>query len=121
MPYVGGLSRFPLSAVGNPPETPLPSVTDGVAGIPELGGDPGVKAVLVKPPESPLMDPVGHLTTKLEIKTPVINGPGPVGGQEDSLIRVCNEVIETPLSRLQVDIGHSDEGYPVPPFCSHRS
>src|SRR5436309_1914713 len=77
-----GLSRLALAAVRRAPHRPRLGPAHGVAGAPELRGDPRVVGISVQLGQPAVLDPPGHLAPELEVDPLVVDGPRPVGGHE---------------------------------------
>src|SRR5205823_2492211 len=110
----GRLPWLPLAAVRRAPQHPLLGPAHRVAGTPELSGDPSVVGVPVEVGELAVLDPMGHLASELEVHALVVDRPRRVGGHEDSVLRVAQDLTERPLPGLEVDVGHADEREVLP-------
>src|SRR5438132_1427874 len=61
------LHGLAFAAVGRAPERPVVARADGVHGIPEFGGDAGVRRVLQHAAEFAVLDFPGDLAAELEV------------------------------------------------------
>src|SRR3989338_3037619 len=114
-----GLHGLALAAVGRAPERPVAAVADGVARVPELGGDAAVRGVLDHAGFLAALDLPGDLGAELEVVAAVVDAPAAVGLEIDAVVGVGQQVGELPGSRQQADVGHADERDAVPALGAH--
>src|SRR3972149_5924497 len=96
-----GLRRLAFAAIGRAPQRPVILVADGVARIPELGGDAAVAGILQHPHLLAILDLPAQLASELKMIPAVVDGPASVGLHENSVIGRGDEVVERPRSRQQ--------------------
>src|SRR5260370_42658592 len=70
-----GLHGLPFPAVGRPPQSPMLTVADGVARIPEFGGNATVARILEHARFLAALDPPADFGGKLKLISPVVDGP----------------------------------------------
>src|SRR5437762_8600241 len=70
------LLRLAFAAIGRTPQGPSIARGDGVHGVPEIGGDPGVRRILEHAAESAVFDFPSDLAAELKVIALVVNGPG---------------------------------------------
>ena len=75
-----------LAAIGRTPQGPSIARADGVHGVPEIGGDAGVRRILEHAAESAVFDLPSDLAAKLKVVALVVDGPGAVGVHEDAVV-----------------------------------
>src|SRR5580704_11190663 len=83
-----GLHGLALAAIGRAPENPMVTRTDGVAGIPELGGDAAVAGIFEHARFFAAFDFPADFGGKLELVAAIVDGPGTVGFHEDGVVGV---------------------------------
>src|SRR6202035_5393515 len=115
------LRRLALAAVGQPPDRPFTATGDCVVGVPELRRDAGIGRVLDQPAALAVDDFVGQLGAELEIEPLVVDAPTPGGLHIHTLCGFGNHLLQRRVARLQADIRHANEGYPVPAVGPHRA
>ena len=89
-------------------------VTNTITAVPELGGNASIGTISQHAAQFAVFDLIAYLGAELEIVTFIVYGPGAIGGHVYPLVRVCNQVIQFPLTRLETYISHANKGNPVP-------
>src|SRR5262245_56443635 len=108
------LAGLALAAVGRAEHHVARFVADGVAGSPELVGDPGVRRVLEQPALLAVLDLVGDLGRELEVQAAVVDRPRPVRGEVEAVVGFGDDLVEAPASLgQQVEVRHPDQRDPV--------
>ena len=121
MPHMGDLTGFSFPAIGCPPHLPVIFVSYGITGIPKVRSYSRVGWILDHRSQLPVSDLPSNLRPELKIDSFVIDRPAPIGGQEQPFIGVSDHLLQGPLSRLQIDIGHADQRDAIPAIGSHRA
>ena len=85
-----GLHGLAFAAIWRTPQGPLVAGADGVHGIPELGGDAGIRRVLDHPAQLALLDLPANFAAKLKVVALVVNRPRTVRLQIDRAISGSN-------------------------------
>ena len=116
---MGRLAGLAFAAVGCAPHLPVLFVADGVAAAPELGRDAGVGRIFEQAAQFAVLDLVGDFGAELEVEPLVVNAPALVHLHIDTVVGIGDQVLELPLARLQVDVGHADQGDAVPAIGPH--
>src|SRR5437870_13781001 len=98
VPGAHGLHGLAFAAIGRAPQRPLLGAADGVAGIPELGGDAAVTGVLEQARLLAALDLPADFGAELENVAAVVDRPAPVGPQTDAVARVGVRVGELRLA-----------------------
>ena len=109
-----------LAAIGNAPERPVLAPGDGVAGIPELGGDSAVAGVLQHAHALAAADLPGDLAAELEVVPLVVDRPAAIGLHVDPVLDI-EDLVERLLAGLQAHIGHADQRQPGPAIGAHAA
>src|SRR4029077_20425382 len=91
-----GLHRLALAAIGSAPKSPIIARTDGVAAIPEFGGDAAITGILEHTRLLAVFDLPADLRGKLKMIAAVVDGPGAIGLHEDGVIGIGDEVFVAP-------------------------
>src|SRR5512143_3614798 len=106
-----GLHGLSLAAVGRAPERPVVAGADGIPGIPELGGDAGIRGVLEHAAELAALDLPSDLGAELEVVALVVDGPGTVGLHINAAVGTGNELLEAErlFAGQDADVGHADD------------
>src|SRR5260370_8166411 len=92
---------------------------DGIAGIPELGGDAAVAGIFQHADFLSAFDLPSDFGGKLKLVAAVVGGPGGGFVPEDAILCVGDEIVVVPSARWQADFGLSNNGQAVPSFFSH--
>src|SRR5712664_2718558 len=121
MPSAHGLHRLTLAAVGRAPEGPVLARTDGVATIPEFGGDSAVAGMFQHPPFPAALDLPGNFCGKLEMIALIVDGPGAVRLHQNGIVRIGDQVFVTPCARKYADVRHANDRQAIPGFRAHRA
>jgi len=121
VPDMGDLAGFSFPAIGCPPHLPVMFVSYGITGIPKVRSNSRVGWVLDHRSQLPVSDLPSNLRPELKIDSLVIDRPAPIGAQEQPFIGVSDHLLQGPLSRFQIDIGHADQGDAIPTIGSHRA
>src|SRR3990172_8540282 len=85
------LRGLAFAAVGCAPQNPLAGAADGVAGVPELSGNPAVAGIFEHPDFLAVANFPAHLAAELEVVAPIINGPTAVGLQVEAVVGIRNQ------------------------------
>ena len=96
-------------------------VANRVARAPELRRHPRIGAVLQQPAQFSPLDLVANLGAELKVEPFVVNGPTAVRLHVEPIVGVGDQVVEGPLTRLDGDVGHTDERDAVPARSTHRA
>src|SRR5439155_24673887 len=107
--------------IGRPPKHPMTELADGVAGIPELRSDAAVAWILQHADFLSALNLPTNLGRKLKLVATVVDGPGAIRLHQDSIVCVGDEIVVVPCAREQADVGHANDGQPVPAFGTHGS
>jgi len=75
-----------LAAVGRAPQRPLVAGADGIHGVPEICGDPGIGRILQKTRALAALDLPAGFATELKIVALVVDLPRAVGFHVDTAI-----------------------------------
>src|SRR5258706_3990563 len=121
MPGAHGLHRLTLAAVGRAPEGPVFARADGVATIPEFGGDAAVAGMCQHPRFLAALDLPGNFRGKLEMVALIVDGPGAVRLHQNGIVRIGDQVFVTPRARQNADIRHANDRQAIPGFRAHRA
>src|SRR5205085_5086389 len=81
-----------FAAIGRTPQGPSIARADGVHGVPEIGGDAGVRRILEHASEFAVLDLPADLAAELKVVALVVNRPGAVGGHKDTVVGGGNEL-----------------------------
>src|SRR3989441_7454193 len=114
-----GLHGLTFSAIRRAPQSPLIEFADGVAGIPEFGGDAAVAGILQHADFFPTFDFPTDFGGKLKLVAAVIDGPGAIRLHQDCVVAGGDEAIVVPGAGEQADVGHSNDGEAVPALGAH--
>ena len=87
---------------------PVIFIADSVAGIPELRGHSRVKRVFVHLAQLTIFNFPGTFHAELEIEPLIVDRPRLVGIEENAVVGIGNKIIEFPLTRFEVDVGHTN-------------
>src|SRR6266446_6979982 len=90
------------------------AISDHLEVAPEGGRDATVIGVFDHSRELAVLDQLAPLTTKLEFIARVVDGPRAVGLHIDTMLYRGNHLFQSGVARLQVEIGHTIDGGPVP-------
>ena len=102
MGEVHGLSGLAFPAVEGAVIGPFPLVADGIAGVPELGGDPEVGGFFHDARDLAVFDLPPDLGGELEVVAVVIDGPGLGVIHKIAVFGVFDEVLQCPgISRQE--------------------
>src|ERR1019366_8221250 len=99
----------------------LALAANGVAGVPEFGGDAAIAGILQHAYFFALADLPPQLAAKLEVVAPVINRPAPVGLHVDAVVRIGDQVLRLPGAGQEADVGHPDQRDTIPSVGPHGS
>src|SRR5439155_22457259 len=73
------------------------------------------------PTKLPILDLPRDLSSELEVQALVVDRPGLVRLEVDAVIDVCEQVVERPRARLEMEVRHPDERHPAPAVGAHRA
>src|SRR5215472_7827589 len=79
VPGTHGLHGLAFAAVGRAPQRPLVARADRLHGVPELGGDPGIRRILEHSSQLAAFDLPTDFAAELEVIAFIVNRPGAVG------------------------------------------
>src|SRR3954463_10805847 len=113
-----GLHRLTLAAIRSAPQCPLVAGANRIHRVPEVGRDSRIGWVLQHASQLTFFDLPANFRTELEVIAFVINGPGTVRLEVDTVVRVGDELLEGQrlFSRQNADIGHANQWNAVPAF-----
>src|SRR5208282_557219 len=123
MPRAHDLLRLPLAAIRSSPYRPLIARANRIHRIPKLRGDPGIRRILQHPDPLAALDLPRDFASELKVVALVVNRPRLVGLHVDAIVSRGNELFQTQrlFSGQNADVGHPNQGQPVPPFGAQRS
>src|SRR3954462_3263449 len=108
------LPRLALAAVRQAEEGPRLRPADRVERAPEDRRHTRVGRVAEHPAELALLDLPGDLCPELEVEALVVDRPGLVRLEVDTVVDVGEEVLERPFIGLEVQVGHPYERHAAP-------
>lgn len=114
MPGVGDLTGLTLSTVGSPVHFPMVGVPYRITAVPELRRYAGICGIAQHTSQFAILYFVADFCTELEIVALIVDRPGAIGLHVYALVSVCDHIFEIPIPRLQIYIGHADQGCTVP-------
>src|SRR5215470_8409286 len=103
VPGAHGLHGLAFAAVGRAPQRPLVARADRFHGVPEFGGDPGIRRILEHPSQLAALDVPADFAAELEVIALIVNRPGAVGLHVDAVVNARDEMY--PVNRPLVMMG----------------
>jgi hypothetical protein len=97
------------------------SVADGVAGIPEFGGDAAVAGIFQHAAFFAAFDFPGNFGGKLELVAAIVNGPRTIRVHENAVISIGDEIFRRPCAGKNADVGHANHRQTIPTFGAHSA
>src|SRR5215471_5400037 len=116
-----GLHGLAFAAVGSAPQDPMVGAANGVAGVPEFGGNPAIAGIFDHAPLLAALDFPADFGRELKLVAAVVDGPGTVGVHENGVVSVGEEIFEGPGAWPEAHIGHANHWEAVPAFGTHRA
>ena len=113
------LHGLALAAIRSAPKRPIVARADGVAAIPKFGGDPAITGIFEHARFLAVLDVPANFGGELEMVAAIIDRPGAIRLHEDGVVGIGEEVFVSPCARQQADVGHADDGQPIPAFGAH--
>src|ERR1700683_1214742 len=113
------LLRLAFATIRRAPQSPVITRANGIATVPEFGGDAAVAGVLDHAALFAAFNLPADFGGKLKMVAAVVNRPGTVRFHVNGIVCIGNQIAKFPRAGLEADVRHADDRQAIPALGAH--